>query len=157
MKYLVVLALAAALFGCTTATQSVVFNEDDFAPYLAPGRAVIRGHAFVRTEDGRIHHASGLNVCLVPLTPYTEERARIMQAGDDPPPADPRLEKYVQTVVADNGGAFEFSNLPAGSYAVYCKITWWRRRLGASGDYYVVGRATVAAREKKHLVVTNNN
>ncbi len=155
MTLILVLATAGILAGCTTAIQTIAFNETDFTPYLSSGHSVIHGHAFVRTDNGRLHHASGLDVCLVPLTPYTAERARIMAAGDTPPPADPRLANYVQTVIADNGGAFEFDRLPAGNYVVYCKITWWKRRLGGSGDYYVVGRATVGDHEKKHLVVTN--
>lgn len=156
-KHILALAAAFVLFGCTTVNQSVAFNEADFRPYDWPGTAVIRGHAFVRTESGRKENAAGLNVYLVPLTPYTAERANIMAAENDPAPPDPRLARYVRTDLADNGGAFEFTGLPAGSYVVYCEISWWRRHLGASGDYYVVGRATVADGERKHLVVTNNS
>src|SRR5580693_6573500 len=113
-KHIVVLAAALALFGCSTVNQSTAFNAVDFRPYESPGTAEIHGHAFVRTDDGRIHKAAGLNVYLVPLTPYTDERAKIMQDNKTPTPTDPRLDKYVQAVVADAGGDFEFSGLPAG-------------------------------------------
>jgi hypothetical protein len=155
-KPIIVLAAALVLFGCSTVNQSTAFNAGDFKPYESPGTAVIRGHAFVRTDEGKIEKAAGLAVYLVPLTPYTGERAKIMLRNRTPAPADPLLEKYVQVVVADVSGDFEFSGLPAGSYVVYSRIEWHGRKFSDSaGDDYVVGEATVAQGEKKRLVVTN--
>jgi hypothetical protein len=157
-RYLVIVAAALALSGCSTVNQSVAFNAADFKAYEAPGKALIQGHAFVRTADNAKHTAAGLNVYLVPLTPYTAERGSIMRSGKTPSPADPSLGQYVKTEVADIGGAFTFTGLPAGSYLVYCKIAWYARsRRAQGGDYYAVGKADVSEGEKKHLVVTNNS
>jgi hypothetical protein len=141
------------LCGCATVDQKAAFNEADFRPYTAQGTASIFGHAFARTDNGVKHTAAGLTVYLVPLTPYTEERANIMVAGREPSPADPQMDKYLKSVVADMGGQFKFDGLPAGSYLVFARIEWERRRTG--GDFFVVGRGTVAAGQKLHLVVSN--
>ncbi len=150
------LALGCALLlaGCSTpVSQSLSFNEADFAAYRSPGTAVIQGHAFVRTNNGGKHGAAGLKIFLVPLTPYTEERAKIMEAEKDPAAADPRLDSYVRTTVGEWGGAFQFTELPAGDYLLYCKIEWVRPRQG--GDYYATARAHVAKGEHKNVVITN--
>lgn len=141
------------LGGCSTVDQKASFNEVDFQPYLASGRSAVFGHAFVRTPNGVKHTAAGLPVRLVPLTPYTEERAEIMLAGKTPSPADPRMDKYVRTEVADMGGQFAFGDLPAGSYLVFCKIEWFGGRYGGV-DYFAVAKATVAAGQRKHVVAT---
>jgi hypothetical protein len=154
-KHIVIITAVLTLLGCSTVNQSTTFNEADFAPYESTGKAVILGHAFVHIEDGRIFKAGGLNVYLVPLTPYTDERAKIIQSNKSPAPADPRLEKYTKVVVADIDGDFEFDGLPAGSYVVYCQIQWSRPKLRLYGDIFVAGEAVVAQGETKHLVVTN--
>ncbi len=81
-KYLVVIAAVLALAGCSTVVnQSVAFNAADLSGYEAPGSAVIRGFAFVLTNDGgkkTTHNADRMAVYLMPLTPYTDERAAIM-------------------------------------------------------------------------------
>ena len=155
LRNIAVLAASLVLFGCASVKQSAVFNPADFAPYDSPGTAVIRGHAFARTDDGFKHNAAGLKVYLMPLTPYTEERAAIMHSGREPEPANPGLGQHVKVVIADIGGGFEFAGLPAGSYVVFSKIEWSRKH--NSGDIYVVGQTSVASGEKKHLVVTNND
>jgi hypothetical protein len=155
LRYIAVLAASLALFGCVAVKQSAVFNAADFASYDLPGTAVIHGHAFARTDDGLKHNAAGLKVYLMPLTPYTEERAAIMRSGREPEAAEPGLNQHIKVVIADVSGGFEFAGLPPGGYVVYSKIEWSRKH--SSGDYYVVGQTSVANGEKKHLVVTNND
>jgi hypothetical protein len=150
---LLVIVLLVGLGGCGTVDQKASFNEGDFQPYLASGRSSVFGHAFVRTPNGLKHNAAGLPVYLVPLTPYTEERAEIMLAGKTPSPADPRMDKYVRTEIADVGGQFKFADLPAGSYLVFCKIEWVGGKYGGV-DYFAVSKTTVAAGERKHVVAT---
>jgi hypothetical protein len=143
----------SGLGGCSTVDQKASFGEGEFQPYLAHGTAAIFGHAFVRTPNGIMHHATGLPVYIVPLTPYTEERAEIMLAGKTPSPADPRMDKYVKTQIADNGGQFSFGSLPAGSYLVFSKISWLGGRYGGV-DYYAVTKATVVERQRLHVVAS---
>lgn len=139
--------------GCVT-KQSTVFNAADFAPYEADGSAVIQGHAFVRTEDNAKHNAAGLPVYLMPLTPYTQERANIMMKGGEPEEASPGLSKYVKSTTADMGGRYTFTGLPTGSYVVYSKIEWSHYKR-SGGSYYAVGKVTVKNGENRHLVVCN--
>jgi hypothetical protein len=157
------LALVAAflLGGCSTpVNQTVSFNEADYKPYEAAGTAVIHGHAFVRSDTGVKHGAAGINIYLVPLTAYTEERAKIMESGKEPAGADPRLENYIKTTVGDWGGDYKFEGLPAGKYLLYCKIDWEQQypnsmRRAGSGEVYAVARAQVSNGEHKSVVVTN--
>ena len=114
---LLAIAVLLGLCGCATVDQQVSFNEADYQPYLAQGTASIFGHAFVRTGDGFKHNAAGLIVYLVPLTPYTEERARIMLAGKEPSPADLQMNKYLRSVVGDVGGR-------SGSTGCLREVTW---------------------------------
>ncbi len=161
-RLIAVSLLALVLGGCASpVSQTVPFAETDYPPADATGTAVIYGHAFVRSDTGIKRGAAGIKVYLVPLTAYTEERAKIMESGNDPVPADSRLDKYVRTTVGDiGGGGFQFENLPAGEYLVYCKIEWERQFAGSmrrdgSGSPYALARAKVANGEHKKVVVTN--
>jgi hypothetical protein len=147
------LALLIGLGGCATVDQKVPFNDGEFQRYLAPGSATLSGHAFVRTPNGIKHTAAGLPVYLVPLTPYTKERAEIMLVGKIPSPADSRMDKYVKTEIADMSGQFSFGELPAGSYLIYSKIEWEGGRYGDM-TYWAVAKATIDAGQKKHVVAT---
>jgi len=138
----------------------VSFNEADYKSYESVGGAVIHGHAFVRSDTGVKHGAAGVNIYLVPLTAYTEERAKIMESGKEPAAADPRLENYIKTTVGDWGGDYKFEGLPAGKYLLYCKIDWERQypnsmRRAGSGEVYAVARAQVSGGEHKSVVITN--
>jgi hypothetical protein len=156
-----VLGAALSLAGCTTiVNQSTPFSESDLKSYDTTGTAVIYGHAFTRSDTGAKHGAAGITIYLVPLNDYTEERAKIMEAGNEPAPAAPRLVKYNKTTVGDWGGAYKFEALPPGKYLVYSKIKWEPRFGGigqrdASGNFYVLARTEVSSGEHKSLVVTN--
>jgi hypothetical protein len=157
------LAMSAALLvsACSTiVNQSVAFNDADYGFSSVPGTAIVAGHAFVRSDTGAKHTAAGIQISLVPLTPYTEERAKIMELGKDPAPADPGLAKYVRTTVGDLGGSYKFEGLPAGSYLIFCRIEWERpfaggRRRDGSGDFYGLARVQISNGEHKIVVVTN--
>lgn len=157
----VLFGVALVLSACSTiVNQSVPFSSADFSAFEAPGTAVISGHAFVRSDTGMKRGAAGIRVNLVPLTAYTEERAKIMESGKDPAPADPGLEKYTRTTVGDWGGGYQFAGLPAGKYLIYCKIKWEQRFAGnrmrdGSGDLYALARVQVSNGEHKSVVATN--
>lgn len=150
-----------AMSACSTiVNQSVAFNDADYGSASASGTAIVAGHVFVRSDTGRKHAAAGVQISLVPLTPYTEERAKIMESGKDPAPADPGLTKYVRTTVGDWGGSFKFENLPAGNYLIFCRIEWEQpfaggMRRDGSGDLYALARVQLSNGEHKNVVVTN--
>ena len=157
----VVFGVALLLSACSTiVNQSVPFDNADFSAFEALGTAVISGHAFVRSDTGMKRGAAGIRVNLVPLTAYTEERAKIMESGKNPAPADPELEKHIRTTVGDWGGGYQFEGLPAGKYLVYCEIKWEQRFAGnrlrdGSGDLYALARVQVSNGEHKSVVATN--
>lgn len=158
-KHIMIIVAALGLWGCSsTVNQSVAFHAEDFRRYDSPGTSTIHGHAFVHTRDGLKHNAAGLKVYLVPLNAYTDERAKISLKGDEPAPADPGLEKYIRTEVADISGLYEFRGLPAGDYLVYCRVAWDRFNFKrqSSGDYFIVAKTGLKEGEKKRVVVTND-
>ncbi len=157
------LALGAVLLvsACSTiVNQSVPFNDADYGAFSAAGTAIVAGHAFVRSDTGVKRSAAGIQISLVPLTPYTEERAKIMESGKDPAPADSNLTKYIRTTVGDLDGSYKFEGLPAGSYLIFCRIQWERpfangRRRDGSGNFYALARVRISNGEQKSVVVTN--
>jgi len=164
-RSLVVPLLAGGLLflgACATeiVKQTTAFNEADFQAYARTGSATIQGNAFARSDTGRKHGAAGIMIYLVPLTPYTEERAKIMESGKEPAPADPELAKFVKSMVGNFYGAFAFQNLPAGKYLVYSKVSWepvfaTSRARDASGDVWVVARTEVTDGQVAQVVASN--
>ncbi|HEY4248224.1 MAG TPA: hypothetical protein VGM64_15350 [Lacunisphaera sp.] len=158
---LITMGAVLLVSACSTiVNQSVAFNESDYSSSSTTGTAIIAGHAFVRSDTGAKHAAAGIPISLVPLTPYTEERAKIMESGKDPAPADPGLAKYVRTTVGDWGGSYKFEGLPVGNYLIFSRIKWERpfaggMRRDASGDVYALARVQISNGEHKVVVVTN--
>ena len=155
-SYLAIIALVLAFCGCATppVKQVEAFNEAPYARYQKPGTAQISGEAFLRTKGGDVKNAAGRRIYLVPLTPYTEERAKIMWERKEPEPADPRLARFTKSVTADTQGGFSFSALPAGSYLVYTKITWMVSDGSETGGSALL-RVRLADGEKKRVVVSH--
>ena len=153
---LVIIALVLGLCGCATppVKQIEAFNEAHFSRYQKPGTAQISGEAFLRTKGGDVKTAAGRRIYLVPLTPYTDERAKIMWERKEPEAADSRLARYTKSVTADAQGRFSFSALPAGSYVVYTKITWTVSDGSETGGSALT-RVRLTEGEKKTVVVSH--
>lgn len=64
--------IAAVLGGCATPPVDLTrtFNEDDFRWAGVPGTATLTGQAFARTNGGDVRACAGLEIYLVPVTPY---------------------------------------------------------------------------------------
>jgi hypothetical protein len=65
--------------------------------------------------------ASGAEVGIMPVTPYTDEIAR--QTFDHNRAfknGDPRFKKYLILVDADNAGNFTFTHVHPGAWYVFC-------------------------------------
>lgn len=157
----VALALAA---GCTRLPHERLesFVEAEYAPYAKPGTAQIDGQAFIKTHSGEVKFAAANWVYLTPLTSYSAEwfRVRVLNNRRIEPP-DARLEKYQRRTKADGEGRFQFKNLPAGEYYLFCPIRWkdyteiyafigfpWTK----GGNAY--GRVTVREGETAKVLVT---
>jgi len=85
----------------------------------------------LKTAGGDVKFGAGNKVLLVPVTPYTTARTKLFLRAVDSklanlltPEADPRLQKYIRSVIADASGTFEFQNIPSGDYYVLCPIFW---------------------------------
>lgn len=150
-----ILAVTLVISGCITppVKQSVAYDETAFARYAERGSSSIYGDAFLKTKGGETRTAAGIPIYLVPLTSYTNERGKIMWERKEPESADPRLARFVRTTKGDSQGRFAFSNLPAGSYLIYCKIEWMLPDGSTTGGY-ALGRAKVEEGKRARVLVT---
>jgi hypothetical protein len=98
------------------------------AEYLAlpkTGNATIKGQAFLTTKGGDVKKAAGKRILLNPVTSYSLEwYERSYLPGRRMEEADPKLEAYTRTQIADAEGRFVFKNVPTGEYFVTTTITW---------------------------------
>jgi hypothetical protein len=123
------------------------------------GATRIDGHAFFRSETGRVIFAAGENVWLIPRTPYTDQRfaqlygngkyarARWRPAAE----ADPEYVKYTRSTKAESNGRFTFDHVAPGEYYVATSVTW--RPAGAlvpSGGA-IYERVAVTGKEKEPI------
>jgi hypothetical protein len=135
----------------TASAQSPTPNADktttgaiaaDYYPYTKPGTATIDGQAFVVVRGGDVlldnkgylttisdntRTASGNDVTLDPATPFAMEW--YMKTGTSlrrfgSMPKDQAFRAARKTTIADDGGKFKFTALPAGRYIIRTTITW---------------------------------
>ena len=134
MRYFLMCLLAGvALAGCqTTAEQAVPFDPKAAAFINVQGAGKIDGHAFYRSETGRVIYAAGEKVWLIPRTPYTDRRfqqlygeGKYAQAKWLPTTeADPEYVKHTRSTKAESNGRFSFDRVGAGEYYVATVVTW---------------------------------
>ena len=122
-----ILAGAILLSACAPAIypRQAIFNESEYAPYKGVGTAIVYGEAFLLTRGGDVKKGAGARIYLSPVTSYsTEFFQRSVLAGQRLEDPDPRVVPYVRTTIADSEGKFEFSDVPAGTFYLYCWIVW---------------------------------
>lgn len=137
----------------------MVFPEKEYLALPKTGNATVRGQAFLTTKGGDVKVAAGKRVLLNPVTLYSLEwyemsyvPSRRMEE------ADPKLDPYIRTEIADGSGRFAFKNVPAGEYFITTTITW-EVPTGYPGGVQVEGgvvakRIKVNAGEQVEAVVT---
>jgi hypothetical protein len=143
------IAMSAILSGCATTspkfvTMSNKFNVNDVSWAKHSGNNKIVGSFLSRTVGGDVKTCAGLDVFLVPLSSYSEERIRIIYGNsisgyrsatnlkDLPPEAPADYAASRRITKCDAQGEFTFSDLPDGSYFVTTTVTW-----GVPGQYVV--------------------
>ena len=166
MRLFTTLSLAALLVGCAFPVQNppaparrMPFPEAEYLALPKTGTATVRGQAFLTTKGGDVKVAAGKRVLLNPVTSYSLEwyersyvpRRRIEEA-------DPKLEAYIRTQIADGNGRFVFKNVPTGEYFITTTITW-EVPTGYQGGVQVEGgmvakRIKVNAGEEVEAIVT---
>jgi hypothetical protein len=166
MRLLITLFLAASLIGCAVPftnpqepARRMAFPETEYLALPKTGNATIRGQAFLTTKGGDVKVAAGKRVLLNPVTSYSlewYERSYVPSRRMEE--ADPKLDAYIRTQIADSGGRFAFKNVPAGEYFITTTITW-EVTTGYQGGGQVEGgmiakRVKVNAGEEIEAIVT---
>jgi hypothetical protein len=116
--------------GCVPAQQQKptidpreTFDSAALTNALQPGHSIITGQAFATTVGGQVRYGAGVPVYLVPMTPYSEECARIMN-GHATSSCGRNLADYRKTTTADAEGRFKFPGLLPGRWYLEASITW---------------------------------
>jgi hypothetical protein len=147
-----------ATAGCTPVVElGQHYRESEYAWASAPGTASLFGQAFAKTMAGDVKYCAGEPVQLWPKGTYTDRAYDALldkvYVRDSMPEG---LKKYIRSTTGDGFGAFEFSNLPAGSYYVTCNVQW-SYATGVSVQRtggVAIAPVTVAAGERKKVIVT---
>jgi len=132
MKYLNVLMFvifANIFIGCMGAPEEqeyeTSFIQSEYDPYGMPGTSEINGQAFLKTKGGDVKYGAGGTVYLTPVTTIsTEFFIKYVLNGIPLKNIDTRSKKYSKSTTADGNGNFEFTNLAAGEYYIFCNIEW---------------------------------
>jgi hypothetical protein len=167
------------------APQPPNFNEKDFFPFKAKGRATLAGQAFLGSPSGKAITQAGVPIHLIPVTPYTRHwfdhnvRTVSCPSTDPAPPSEvgvaprllsdcahdaltklrteKRLAPYIRTTRANPTGHFWFSKIPAGRYYLVSLI---EEGSGARKEEQLTGLAWLAleievGEKLTNLVVTD--
>ena len=148
MRVLLLLAaLAACLGACAKPDVDVPFDPVEAAFIHKPGKGKIEGHAFFRSETGRVIFAAGEYVYLIPSTAYTDARfesffgrrkqlraTRLFLTME----SDPDYRNYTRNTKAESDGRFTFENVAPGTYYVWTQATWYADNaiLPSGGIFY---------------------
>ena len=127
MRFQLILIAILALSTCRSGPPSdVSFDPADAALMDKPGKATIKGEAFLQYEtgDANARYAAGKTVLLLPATrdaraqtDYVFQGAKFARASNLPtedPDSDYRA--HLRSTKADTKGRFTFENLPPGTY-----------------------------------------
>lgn len=160
--------LIIALSGCVSnpLTVSSSFDIAETKRLLQSGSNMIRGSALIRQRGGGVVSCAGMEVALIPVTPYSSERISALygstekgfnSAGlggrrisfENEPPEYRKLQKKV---LCDAQGFFKFDQVANGSFFVASVITW------KVNDYFFEGgalmqRVTLTGGETKEIVL----
>ncbi len=135
--------LALFVAGCASQPPRpmAAWSLDDNKPYMQPGTGGITGQAFSRTQGGDVKFAAGCPIYLFPATAYYMDwTQRALYARGHVAPLANYAVHCIRQTVADGGGNFTFSGLPAGNYIVYTELFWKIPYVLPSGS--VVGETT---------------
>lgn len=122
------LTLALILFSvsCVSKIQTKqIFSLSEVESYKREGTATVKGQLFSRTNTGDVKSGAGIEVNLVPMTPYFIERVEILyKKCATTGPINEEARNYIRTVLADLQGNYVFERVPAGRYSVTSILTW---------------------------------
>ena len=157
-----VAALAVSLCACAKPDVDVPFDPSAAAFIHAPGKGKIAGHAFFRSENGRVIFAAGEYVYLIPATPYSDARfesffgqrkylkaMRLFLRME----SDPEYQKFTRNTKAESDGRFTFENVAPGTYYVWTQATWYADNSILPSGGLIYEKVTVRGDEKDAVKV----
>jgi hypothetical protein len=133
MRFSVLVMALIALAGCrATATPTLAFDPQAASFIQKQGEGTIEGHAFYRSEKGKVIYAAGEYVWLIPVTPYSDQRftllygnAKYIRARSLPKmDMDESYKTYTRSTKSESNGRFSFDHVPPGAYYVATQVTW---------------------------------
>jgi len=161
-SFLLAAALAASLCACAKPDVDVPFDPIEAAFIHKPGKGKIAGHAFFRSETGRVIFAAGEYVYLIPSTAYTDARfasffgrfkqlraTRLFLTME----SDPDYRNYTRNTKAESDGRFTFENVAPGTYYVWTQATWYADNSILPSGGLIYEKVTVKGDEKEPVKV----
>jgi hypothetical protein len=142
----------------TMAAPKIPFAEEDFAAYVADGKATLEGEAFGKTRGGEVKTCAGEKVLLAPDTDYdvqvitaflfVDTKNTLRMAG----PA----AKYWKETICDSQGKFTFEDLPAGKWIVITSVRFQISDLSNQGGLMAKRVTTIDNKKVKVIIPTEN-
>jgi hypothetical protein len=120
------------------------FSAEDLEWVQQKGKAIVKGKAYIKLENGSYKGCDGFNIELLPVTGYSRERIQKTygntQKGQilisqNPPKFTPDPKAYHELTLkakCAEGDNFVFEDVPQGEYYVMAFI-FWRESEGAKG------------------------
>ncbi|MDD2356932.1 MAG: hypothetical protein PHX13_03355 [Thiovulaceae bacterium] len=169
-KHYIFMGLVASLFltGCV-GTQPIA-TSNKFNPVLTQflyenhGKSTIKGSAYLRKDDGKIVTCKGLEVGMIPVTPYSSERIEHIYSSTEHgyrafskgiPQFNKTPDKYEQYVVkrvCDRQGHFTYENVGDGEYFITTSVQWQNGNEKEGG--ILMQKVKISNRETKKIVLT---
>jgi hypothetical protein len=159
-------ALLAIASPAVAQDASPPWSEQDVAWSAGDGRNAVTGTALLRTRGGEPRTCAGLEVSLVPKSPYADDRiARIYGNNESGyqtlyrypklEPAPPGYKAAARSTRCDGQGYFSFDAIPDGTYYVVSVVTWeaaGRYGMQAQGGS-LMARVAVSGGQTKRVVL----
>jgi hypothetical protein len=163
MKFVYGASLALALASCqSTAERPPIAFDAKAAEFIQhEGAGRIDGHAFYRSDTGRVIFAAGENVWLIPRTPYTDRRFAQLYGSEKysrarwlpSVEADPDYVKYTRSTKAESNGRFTFDHVGPGEYYVATSVTWRPAGSFVMSGGAIYERVAMTGKEKEPVKV----
>lgn len=160
IKFAGIVVFSLALSACASAPMpmNTPYSDSLFTASQQKGTAKIVGQAFLKTRGGDVKYGAGNVVKLLPVNDYTSEMRQRVTIRGERVVADPRVDQFARTTVADGTGSFEFTDLPPGAWYISTLITW---EVPSQNGLKKTGGAAYATvilseGETKKVIVTRN-
>lgn len=132
------------------------------------GNGTIKGTAKFKSQSGEIRFGDSFGIELMPTSPYTEERLSKIYGNEESGHVslsdgifrfipDPSGYHATRKTTCDKNGAFEFKNLPSGTYYIVAFMIWEDDSNSAGGKLGggIMQRIELGQNEKQTIDMSN--